>query len=239
MRYTQSALGVVWAFLHPAVMTFLYWFVFSFGLKLQPAGNAPFLIWFFCGFIPWISFSEMITMITPSVVNHPALIKRTLFPSEIFPVIYALVSGFGHIIMMVILLLLLLLSHIPVTWYALQFFYYSAGLILLTIGLGWLFSSLNVLSRDIGQLVAILLQVWFWATPIIYGPELVPHFLHWVLQINPLYYVVHGYRNTFVYFQPFWNDGVTAIIFWGEVLTILILGGFVFKRFKPEFADIL
>ena len=238
-RYMQSLLGIFWALLQPGMMAVIYWFVFSLGFKLKPAGNVPFLVWFFCAFAPWTMFSEMITMSIGSIVDNRALIKRTLFPSQVFTLIYSAVAGFGHVIMLGLLVVMMLLYKIPLTLYAFQFLYYALGLVFLMVGLGWLVSALHVISRDTGQIVGIIMQVWFWATPIIYGPELVPEKFRFILKINPLYYVVNGYRDSFIYHRPFWLDLEAAGIFWVEVFGLFVIGALVFRKFRREFADVL
>lgn len=238
-RYVGSFIGMVWSVLHPMVMVFIYWFVFSVGFKMQPTGDHPFVIWFFCAYVPFTTFSEMISITSESAIIHKTLIKRTLFPSEILPFIYVVSSGITHLIMLGILVLMLVISGIGFSLYSLQFLIYYLGLIVFMTGLGWLFSALNVFVRDVGQMVKVIMQIWFWATPIFWQLQMLPERYHPLLKLNPLYYIVQGYRDTFLYKVPFWHNLDLTLYFWALALITFAVGGLVFRRLKPEFADVL
>lgn len=238
-RYAGSIIGLFWSVIHPIIMVFIYWFVFSLGFKMKPANNIPFVVWFFCAYVPWSTFSEMLGSTTGSVVAHSALIKRTLFPSETFPFIYVVSSGISHIIMLIILGGMLVLNGISFSFYNLQFFYYWGVMTIFMIGLGWLFSGLNVFLRDTHQLVSVFLQVWFWATPIFWTLEMIPEKLHFFLKLNPMFYIIEGYRDSFLYHRPFWDNPGFGLYYVGIALLVFVIGGGVFRKFKSEFADVL
>ncbi|MBF0279413.1 MAG: ABC transporter permease [SAR324 cluster bacterium] len=238
-RYVGSIIGLFWSVIHPIMMVFIYWFVFSLGFKVQPNENIPFVLWFFCAFVPWSTFSEMLGATTNSVVIHGTLIKRTLFPSEILPFIYLVSSGISHLIMLAILLVMLMFNGIPFSWHNLQFLYYWFALTVLMLGLGWLFSGINVFLRDTHQLVGVLLQMWFWGTPIFWTLEMLPRKLHLILKLNPMFYIVQGYRDSFLYQRPIWDNPKMGLYFWGLCLPLLLIGGLVFRKLKPDFADVL
>lgn len=238
-RYVGSAIGLFWSVIHPIIMVFIYWFIFSLGFKVKPTNDIPFVVWFFCAFVPWSTFNEMLNSSTNSIVKHTTLVKRTLFPSETFPFIYVVASGVNHLIMLLILGVMLWLNDLPLSFYSLQLFYYWGAMIILMIGMGWFFSALNVFLRDIGQLVGVLLQVWFWGTPIFWSLEMLPERLRFFLKLNPMYYIVEGYRDSFLYHRPFWENTEFTIYFWIPCLLIFIVGGSVFRKLKPEFADVL
>ncbi|MGK5092974.1 ABC transporter permease [Deltaproteobacteria bacterium TL4] len=239
LRYTGSALGLFWTILHPAIMVTLYWFIFSLGLKIQPSGEVPFVVWFFCAFTPWTTFSDTLTAMTSSIVSNSALIKRTLFPSEIFPFIYILSHVLGHVIMLSILVLLMFLNGLSLSVYTLQVFYYWFAMSCFLVGLGWICSAINVIFRDMGQFIGVLLQIWFWSTPIIWVVEMVPSKFQAFLYLNPMYYITQGYRETFLFHRFFWEDLNPLIIFWGQTVLIFLIGGLIFRKFKREFADTL
>ena len=238
-RYVGSIIGLFWSVIHPLMMVIIYWFVFSLGFKVKPTGNFPFVVWFFCAFVPWSTFSEMLATTTNSVVTHGTLIKRTLFPSEILPFIYLVSSGISHLIMLVILVVMLAFNGIPFSWYNFQFLYYWAALIVLMLGLGWLFSGINVFLRDTHQLVGVLLQMWFWGTPIFWTLGMLPEKMHFFLKLNPMFYIVQGYRDSFLYHRPLWDNLKMGLYFWAVCLPILVIGGIVFRKLKTDFADVL
>jgi lipopolysaccharide transport system permease protein/teichoic acid transport system permease protein len=100
-------------------------------------------------------------------------------------------------------------------------------------------SSINVFFKDMGQIVAMILQILFWATPIFWTTKLVPGEYLWFIEYNPFYYIIQGYRETFIYHKWFWEDLELLTHFTITVSTLLIIGIVIFKRLKPHFADVL
>jgi len=117
-----------------------------------------------------------------------------------------------------------------------------AGLTLLLLGLSWITSSLSVMLRDVGHLVNILLQFGFWLTPVIWDVRMllpVPEWVRQALLLNPLCFIVEGYRHSLIEGIPFWRDGLAAGVFWGVTGIVLWIGGAVFRKLKPHLADLL
>ena len=109
----------------------------------------------------------------------------------------------------------------------------------LTIGFSWIFAAVNVFLADVAHLVAIILQVGFWATPIFWDIGMMPAKIQLILKINPVYYIVQGYRESFIYFVPFWQHPFQTLYFWIFALSIFIGGAYVFQKLKPQFPDVL
>ncbi len=93
--------------------------------------------------------------------------------------------------------------------------------------------------RDVGHILAVLLNLWFWLTPIVWVTDMIPEPYRGYLQMNPMMYLVMGYKNSFLYHVPFWQDPGWSLYFWGLTLVLLVGGGAVFRRLKPEFAEVL
>jgi len=144
-----------------------------------------------------------------------------------------------HLVFLIILLALLLFQSMDFSLYFFQFLYYLICLLVLASGLGWLFSSLNVFIRDVTQLVSLVLQVGFWATPIFWDIKMMPEKIQFILKLNPMFYIVQGYRESFIYFLPFWKHPYQTLYFWTVALLLFFLGCFVFRRLRPQFADVL
>ncbi len=238
-RYVGSFFGLFWSVIQPIFMVFIYWFIFSLGFKFKPSGEIPFIVWFFCAFVPWTHFNEMLLSTTNSVIEHKSLIKRTLFPSEILPFIHLVSSGINHLVMLAILGVMMVIQDVGFSFYAFQFVYYWMAMTLLMLGLGWLFACINVFLRDMGQLVTVLMQMWFWGTPIFWNIGMFPEKYHWVLQLNPMYYIVQGYRDSFLYHRPFWAEPNLGAYFWGISLFVFLIGAITFRKMKGEFADVI
>ncbi|KJU81507.1 ABC transporter, partial [Candidatus Magnetobacterium bavaricum] len=108
-----------------------------------------------------------------------------------------------------------------------------------SIGLSWLFSAINVFHKDTSVVLGVVINIWFWLTPIVYGIEVLPKQFHVILKLNPIFYIAQGYRESFVYAVPLWNHMYQGAYFWFVTLTMLVVGGYVFKKLKPEFAEML
>jgi ABC-type polysaccharide/polyol phosphate export permease len=238
-RYVDTIGGLIWAVAHPLLVILVYWLVFSVGFKITPPGGAPFILVFLSGFIPWIIFNETLMSNTNVIQAHSHLATKTVFPTEILPVVRLLVSLVTHFIMLLVLLAIISISDISFSIYNLQFLYYLLALSVLILGLSWLFSSVNLFFRDTAHILQALLPLWFWLTPIVWFREMIPQKYQWILDLNPLVYIVEGYKKSFIYHSPFWEDVPSAIYFWGIGFVAFVLGGLIFRKLKPEFAEVL
>jgi len=238
-QYVGSLLGFVWTFIKPLVMICVFWFVFSVGFKSRPMGDTPFVVWLASGLAPWFCFAETVMASTGAVVGNSALVKKTLFPAQILPVVKLLSGIITHGVFLVILFGLMLLQGIDIRFHLLQFVYYLFCLSVLILGCSWFCASLNVFLRDIGQIVGVVLQVGFWATPIFWDIGMMPEKVQFWLKLNPVYYIVQGYRESFIAFVPFWEHGFYNLYFWAVASAIFVFGAYVFSKLKPQFADVL
>lgn len=237
--YVGSFLGFIWSFIQPAVMILVFWFVFSVGFKTKPLNNVPFVVWLTAGMAPWFVFSAIITSTATVIIQYAHLIKKTVFPSQILVVVKVLSNMVGHGVFVGVLIVLIMCNGMPFSLYYFQAIYYLFCMLVLACGLGWLISALNVYARDVGQLVPVIIQVGFWATPIFWDLNMMPENIQFWLQLNPVYYIVQGYRDSFIYFVPFWEHGSYTLYFWVIAILSLLTGGWVFRKLKPQFADVL
>jgi len=221
------------------MMILVYWFVFSVGFKVKPAGNVPFIVVFLCGLIPWLTFSEALATSANALNANAHLVTKTVFPTEILPLVYLLASLITHTIMLIILLVVLLFTKIALSIYSLQFLYYLFGMSVFALGLGWMLSAANVFWKDVGQGLAVILNVWFWFTPIVWDINILPAKYHIIVKLNPFFYVVDGYKASFIYQSPIWHNPRMAGYFWIICIFVFAMGAFVFRRLKPEFSEVL
>jgi ABC-type polysaccharide/polyol phosphate export permease len=238
-EYIGSLLGFTWTFINPIIMIFIYWVVFSVGFKIQPTRGVPFVVWLTAGMAIWLLFSNILNASAGSVVASAQLIKKTVFPSQILPVIKIVSSVVTHGIFVAILIILILLLKMPFSFFFFQSLYYLLCMALLALGIGWTMAALNVFLRDIGQIVGVILQLGFWITPIFWDLKMMPREIQGILQLNPMYYIVQGYRDSFIYFVPFWHSPYLTLYFWGVTLMMLIAGATIFRKLKLHFADVL
>ncbi|MCD4830503.1 MAG: ABC transporter permease [Anaerohalosphaeraceae bacterium] len=238
-RYIGTFAGLLWSIINPLMMVLVYWFVFSVGFKVRPTGNVPFIVVFLCGLIPWLAFSEALATSANALNANAHLVTKTVFPTEILPLVYLLASLITHVIMLIILLVVLLFNELPLSIYSLQFLYYFFAMSVFALGLGWIVSAANVFWKDVGQCLGVILNVWFWFTPIVWDISIMHQKYQFIIKLNPFYYVVEGYRASFVYQQPIWHNYRMGIYFWVVCTFVFVAGAFIFRKLKPEFAEVL
>ncbi|WP_314590335.1 ABC transporter permease [Paenibacillus terrigena] len=121
----------------------------------------------------------------------------------------------------------------------LNLLYYDVCMTILVLGLGFLTSSIIVFFKDLGQIVAIILQLGMWLTPIMWSTKLIPFKYQWLFEINPMYYIVEGYRNSLLFEKYGVGEPILFLWFWGLTIFTSFLGIYVFKKLKPHFSDVL
>lgn len=238
-KYAGSFLGWMWSYIQPLVMILVFWFVFSVGFRVKPSNDVPFVVWLTAGMTAWFFFADLISNAVGSVVANGNLVKKTMFPAEILPVISVLTALFAHGVFVSILLGLIFLQGLPFSIVYLQVFYYLICLVVFALGVSWVVSALNVFVRDVGHIVGVILQVGFWATPIFWDSTMMSEKVQFFLKLNPMCYIVQGYRDSFIYFVPFWAHPYQTLYYWACALLMLFFGGYVFVKLKPQFADVI
>lgn len=238
-KYSGSALGIFWGFVPAFVTVLVYWFVFNIGFKIQPMGNVPYLIWLVSGLIPWLFFSDGITAVTNCFVEYSYLVKKVVFNIEIIPLVKVVSSLFVHIFFVILLLYITLMyGYIP-DIYFLQLLYYIFALTIFIISLGTITSTINVFLKDIGHLVSVILQFGIWLIPVLWDASMFNEKLIIILKINPLYYIIQGYRDSLVYKIPLTERIYDTIYFWSFILIISIIGKYIYRKMRIHFADLL
>ena len=180
-------------------MMLVFWFVFSVGFKSQPVGEMPYIVYFLGGFIPWNLFSETVMSNTAMITKNSHLVTKSIFPTEILVIVCLASNMIGHFIMLLIFIVVILFSKMSLSFYSLQFIFYLIPMSVMAIGIGWIVSALNVFYKDVGQTVGIIMNVWFWLTPIVWVVDLITPNYQYVIRLNPMYYIVEGYRAAFIY----------------------------------------
>ena len=238
-KYLGSYLGIVWAFIQPTINILIFWFVFEVGFKSKPVENFPFILWFLSGILPWFFFSESVASATTSIVDYSYLVKKVVFQVSILPIIKLLSAACIHLFFIGVLFIIFKIYGYNPVIYNLQVFYYLFATFVLVLGISWITSSVLVFLRDIGQVVNMTLQFLFWLTPVFWSIGMVPEKYHRILQLNPVYYIIQGYRDSFIYHKWFWEDIYSTAYFWIITLSLLLVGAILFSRLRPHFADVL
>lgn len=244
-RYKGSLLGNLWPLLNQVSQLLIYTYVFSVVLKVKLDSEViaindtlDFGLWLFAGLVPWIAFSGGLSQAAGVVVSQTNLVKKVVFPLELLPLVPVLSafieSAFGIAVLVVVVAfaqkaLPTTLALLPLVW---------IPQLLLTAGLAYLTAGLTVFLRDIPQTLGLLLNLWMYATPIIYPIEKVPEaWQPWVYWLNPMTAIVETYRDLVlagkVQHASEWMTS-TLICF-----AIFMLGRFAYRHVQPAFADVL
>jgi len=241
-NYLGSYFGLLWAFIQPLVTILVFWFVFTVGFKSGPTSTGcPFILWFIAGIIPWFFIADALAQGTSSIVAYSYLVKKVVFRVSTLPIIKIFSSLIVHIALIIIMLLMFMMYGYYPTIYWLQIPYYVIATFFLILGISWITSSLNVFTKDIGQIVAVILQVGFWMTPILWEFSMVSKYplMAGLLKLNPAFYIVQGYRDSLIYNKFIWENWEWTLYFWCVTMFIFILGAVVFRKLRPHFADVL
>ncbi|XME02819.1 ABC transporter permease [Lachnospiraceae bacterium C1.1] len=240
-RFAGSYFGIAWAFVQPAVTVLVYWFVFSVGARTDVTGETtyPFVLWLIAGIVPWFFFSEAWGNGTSAFLSYEYLVKKVVFKISILPIIKIISALFIHIFLVAFsAILMIVLGYYP-TVYWLQLPYFTLCTFLLVLGMSYATASLVVFFRDIGQIIGILMQVGVWITPIMWHLDSLSRPMQIIFKLNPVYYVVDGFRMAFLDKMWFYEHFYSTAYFWICTVVMFIFGAVIFKKLKVHFADVL
>lgn len=241
-RYVGATFGLLWSFIQPLIMALILWFVFAVALRAKPIHGVPFIAWFLVSVAAWNFFAESLGTATQVFREYAFLVKKVRFQIDILPLVKILAAAFVHFLFLAVVIVVLLAQGVGESWFWLQTLYYMAALVLLVQGLSWITASLNVFSRDVAYGVQVLLQLGFWVSPVFWEFDMIPdrfQALASLLKLNPFVYIVQGYRHSLVEQIPFWADWQLMLYFWCFTLCVWLAGYGLFKKLKPQFADVL
>lgn len=243
-RFAGSNLGTVWAFVQPVITVFVYWFVFEVGFKAGQSTGYPFVLYLVTGIVPWFFFAESLSGGSNSFIEYSYLVKKVVFHIEILPCVKIISALFVHIFFVAFTVFLLSLYGFYPSVYMLQIVYYMFCNIVLVTALSYLCSAIVVFFRDLNQIInVIVLQIGIWMTPIMWDARGMlgeGSRLFKVLKLNPMFYVVDGFRDALLYRQfPGTEKLIWGIYFWCFTLCVYAAGLFLFRRLRVHFADVL
>ena len=234
VRYKQTAMGAAWAIIQPLVMMLVFAVVF--GLIGVPTDDMPFFIFFYCGLLPWTFFSGAVTNSSLSLVMNGNLISKVYFPRVLIPTATIGAGLVDLAVASVILVLLAFYYGMPATRNLLMLPVLAVLTVLMSLGLGMWLAALTVKYRDVRHVLPFTLQVWFFATPIIYPASIVHEKWRWLLYLNPMTGIVEGLRSAIIGRAFDWP----SIAFSAAVtLVVLVISVFAFNRIEKSFADLI
>jgi homopolymeric O-antigen transport system permease protein len=239
-RYRGSALGFVWSFVNPLLLLLIYTYVFTAVMPNQTEGVQPYALFMFCGILPWTWFSSSLAESANSLIAGGNLIKKVLFPAEVLPIVSVLTNMVHFFLGLPILIAFLIVyQHYPRPENLLWFPVVVIVQLVFTVALALILSALSVLFRDIKDILANLLTLWFFATPIIY-PWFQPSVqkFHTFFDINPFTHLAVTYQEVL-----FFNQGPVGHWKWllgylGVGSVVLFFAGYwLFDRLRDSFAE--
>ena len=238
-QFIGSYIGVLWAVLRPSLFMLTVWFIFTVGFKRHIEGDTPFVLYLMAGYIPWFFFSDAVSGGMNSIVNNKFLVKKVNFRVSILPIVKIISMLYLHFILLGILTIVFFLYGYTPSIYWLQLPFYIFMMFLLVLGVTWLVSSLRVFTKDTSQVIGVILQLGFWVTPIFWSIEKVPEKYAIFLKLNPIVFIIEGYRNSFINHIWFWNDLQYLPCFSVITLFFLVVGAVTFRKLRPHFGDVL
>lgn len=240
--YRGAALGWAWAIIKPAVTIFVYWFTFEIGLRAGKDVNGfPFFLWLIAGVIPWFYMSDMITGGTECIRKYSYLVTKMKFPVSTIPTFFSISKFIVHLALLVIMIIIFALMGYPPDVYLLQLPIYMLLMFVFFTAFSLFSSLLACMSKDFSNLVKSLVTAVFWLSGIIWNINTIKDipWLNVILKLNPVTYIVEGYRNCFIHKTWIWENPKTLIAFLVITALLIIAAVWVYRRLRKEIPDVL
>lgn len=231
-KYKNSFLGVLWSFLNPLLQILVYAIVFPLILKNNEKNYVIFLC---CGLIPWTFFSTAITRAAFTMIENGNIIKKVYFPREILPISIVTSEAINFLISTLIIIAFVLVYGVGLTGFILYYPIIFIVQYILILGLSFIVSSITVYVRDLQHLIGVALQLLFYATPIVYNANTIPENFKWILNLNPMTYVINAYRD--IFYNQVTPDVKSLLIVAGIMIAICIVGYMIFNKLQKGFAE--
>jgi lipopolysaccharide transport system permease protein len=236
VRYKQSVLGIFWAILQPLSLMLIYTVIFSLVARM-PSDGTPYAVFSYIALLPWTYFSTCVTNSTGGLVSHAQLVTKVYFPREILPLSYVFAALFDFLVASTVLAGLLFYYRVHLTLNALYALPIILVLTLFATSMSLFFSATQVRFRDIGVAVPLLLQIWMFASPVVYPLSSVPAQWRSLYLLNPMAGVIENFRQTILLgaSPDFYSLGISTAI----AVVLLPISYIYFKHVEATVADII
>lgn len=231
-KYKKSFLGILWSFLNPLLMLMVYAIIFPIILKSPEKNYVMFLM---TALIPWTFFTTVVTQGLSTIVANGNILKKVYFPREILPISTVTSGLVNFLISCVIIFIFLIFTGIGFSKYILLLPFIILIEYLFLLGVVFILSSITVYLRDLEHIIGVVIQALFYGTPIVYSLNTIPNNFLWVFKLNPMAYIVQGYRDV-LYYQTLPDLGGLFLIF-GLSIILIIIGYYVFNKLQKGFAE--
>lgn len=231
-KYKHSFLGVLWSFINPLLQIAVYAIIFPLIIRNNIPNYTVFMV---CGLIPWNYFSTVINRASFTMIENGNIIKKVYFPREILPLSVVTSETVNFFISTIIIICFTLAYGMGLTPYILLYPLVVIVQYVLLLGISLIVSSVTVYFRDLQHFIGVLLQLLFYATPIVYSLETIPENFRWILKLNPMTYIIEGFRDIF------YNQTMPDIKMLGVILIIglalCVVGYLIFSKLQKRFAE--
>ena len=232
-KYKNSILVVVWSFLNPFLQISFYEFVFP--LLMRGGTIENYTVFICCGLIPWTFFSTAVSRTSFTIVENGNIVKKVYFPREILPISVVTSEAINFVISTLIIIAFVIGYGVGISKYIIFYPLILLVQYLLLIGIGFIVSSITVYFRDLQHFIGIALQLFFYATPIVYAPGQIPESFQWIIKFNPMTYIINGFRDIFYYKQM---PDITSLGFVFLIsIALCFVGYFIFHKLQKRFAE--
>jgi len=241
----SNYLGMAWEVINPVIQILIYWFVFGAirertPVEIMPNMEVPFILWLIAGFTLWNFFYQATILGSKSIYTRLLILSKMNFPMSVIPNIVAFSQFYIHLIMLVITIIIFHLLGFYVSIYYLQFIYFIFATFCLIFAIALITSTLSTIIRDVHMFLNATLRMVLYLSPILWQISILPAPLPMLLQLNPLYYLIEGYRaalfGTEWYFIEHWQY---TLYFWGLVFVLFLFGSMLHVKFRRHFIDYL
>ena len=245
-QYQIHYLGTLWQFLSPAMQVAIYWFVFGTIRGGAPVDGTPFFLWLIIGLIPWFFISPSLIQGSNSVYQKIGLVSKMNFPVSLLPTIKIISNSFQFFIMMGILVVVALLYGLSPSIYNIQLIYYLICLFAFLYAFSILSSTIATLVRDYQTALQSLMRMLLYLSPILWNTDLITQtfstagpLIQNILKLNPLYYILEGFRDSILGRAWFFENLIYTGYFWALTFCLLYFGSKIHIKFRKNFMDYL
>lgn len=231
-KYKNSALGVIWTFLNPLLQLLVYALIFPLILR----STQPYYVVFVCvGLVPWTFFTTAVSQSAWTIIANGNIVKKVYFPREILPISIVTSGMINFLISTLIIVAFCFIYGLGLTEYIIFFPLVLLIQYILQLGISFVLSAFTVYFRDLEHFIQIILQVMFYATPIVYAAQDIPTAFQMVMKLNPMAHIINGYRSIF-YYQTM-PDLKALFILLAISVAACIGGYFIFRKLQKGFAE--
>lgn len=231
-KYKGSFLGVLWSFVNPLLQVLVYAIVFPYIMRVKTENYLQYLI---IGIIPWTFFTTVISQGIITIRMNSGIIKKVYFPREILPISVAASGLVNFLISCIIILLFCIFGGIGISWHLILLPLIAIIQFIFSLGLIFALSAINIYIKDTEYIIQFIINMLFYATPILYSETLFPENIRWILYLNPMTEIINAYRDIFMYHQiPGFNE-ILYLIFISII--VFVVGLFIFRKLEKGFAE--